>query len=176
MQIEQLGPYKIGKRLGRGGMGSVYEAVDNQSGQRVAVKALSPQLAMAEGFRERFEAEIDSLKKLQHDSIVRLYGYGEQDGILFYSMELVAGTSLEEELKAGRRFDWRETVDIAVQICLALKHAHDHGVVHRDIKPANLLLTKSGRVKIADFGIARLFRSEERRVGKECRSRWSPYH
>ncbi len=157
MQIEQLGPYKIGKRLGKGGMGSVYAAVDSQSGQHVAVKALSPQLAAAEGFRERFEAEIDSLKKLQHDSIVRLYGYGEQDGILFYSMELVDGTSLEEELKAGRRFDWHETVDIAVQICRALKHAHDHGVVHRDIKPANLLLGAGDRIKIADFGIARLF-------------------
>ena len=74
MQIEQLGPYRIGRRLGKGGMGSVYEAVDVKTGQRVAVKALTPQLAMAEGFRERFEAEIESLKKLQHESIVRLLG------------------------------------------------------------------------------------------------------
>ena len=112
---------------------------------------------MAEGFRERFEAEIDSLKKLDHPGIVHLYGYGEQDGILFYSMELVTGTSLEEEIHAGRRFDWHETLQIGIQICRALKHAHDHGVVHRDIKPANLMLTPSGQVKIADFGIARLF-------------------
>jgi len=161
MQIEKLGPYRIGKKIGKGGMGAVYEAIDEgvsaQSGLRVAVKALSPQLAMAEGFRERFEAEIDSLKKLQHEGIVRMYGYGEQDGILFYSMELIDGASLEEELNAGRRFDWRETVQIGIQICRALKHAHDHGVVHRDIKPANLLLTSDERVKIADFGIARLF-------------------
>gem|GEM_PF-328191 len=157
MQIEQLGPYRIGKKLGRGGMGSVYEAWDETSGMRVAVKTLSPQLAMAEGFRDRFEAEVDSLKKLQHAGIVRLYGYGEQDGILFYSMELVDGTSLEEEIAAGRRFDWHEVLDLGGQICRALKHAHDHGVVHRDIKPANLLLTKGGQVKIADFGIARLF-------------------
>ncbi|MCC6491633.1 MAG: serine/threonine protein kinase [Pirellulales bacterium] len=157
MQIEQLGPYRIGRKLGKGGMGSVYEATDGASGQRVAVKALSPQLAMAEGFRERFEAEIESLKKLQHEGIVRLLGYGEDDGILFYSMELVEGPSLEQEINAGRRFEWNETLGIATQVCRALKHAHDHGIVHRDIKPANLLLTADGRVKIADFGIARLF-------------------
>lgn len=161
MQIEQLGPYRIGRKIGKGGMGSVYEAVDEKTGQRVAVKALAPQLAMAEGFRERFEAEIESLKKLQHEGIVRLLGYGEHEGILFYSMELVDGPSLEQEINDGRRFDWNETLSIAVQICRALKHAHDHGVVHRDIKPANLLLTSDGRVKIADFGIARLFGSTQ---------------
>ncbi len=161
MQIEQLGPYRIGRRLGKGGMGSVYEAVDEKTGQRVAVKALAPQLAMAEGFRERFEGEIESLKKLQHEGIVRLLGYGEHDGILFYSMELVDGPSLEQEINDGRRFDWNETLLLSVQLCRALKHAHDHGVVHRDIKPANLLLNPDGRVKIADFGIARLFGSTQ---------------
>lgn len=157
MQLTHLGPYKIGKPLGKGGMGSVYEAVDTQSGQEVAVKALAPHLATAEGFRERFEAEIESLKTLKHDGIVRLYGYGEQDGVLFYSMELVIGVSLEDELRAGRRFNWREVSNIASQLSLALKHAHDHGIVHRDIKPANILLADDEHVKLADFGIARLF-------------------
>jgi serine/threonine-protein kinase len=157
MEIEYLGPYRIGRRLGKGGMGSVYEALEDMTGQRVAVKALSPQLAAADGFRERFEAEIESLKKLQHEGIVRLYGYGEHEGILFYSMELVDGPSLEQEINSGRRFDWQETLSLAIQVCRALKHAHDHGIVHRDIKPANLLLASGGRVKIADFGIARLF-------------------
>ena len=162
MQVEKLGPYRIGKRIGKGGMGAVYEAmselpVENAEQQRVAIKALSPQLAMVEGFRERFEAEIESLKKLNHPGIVRLYGYGEQDGILFYSMELVVGSTIEDEIKSGRRFDWRETLQIGIQVCRALKHAHDHGVVHRDIKPANLMLTKEEAVKVADFGIARLF-------------------
>ena len=123
----------------------------------MAIKALTPHLAMAEGFRERFEAEIESLKTLRHEGIVRLYGYGEQDGVLFYSMELVEGISLEDELKAGRRFNWREVTNIAIQLSLALKHAHDHGIVHRDIKPANILLYGDEHVKLADFGIARLF-------------------
>jgi serine/threonine-protein kinase len=157
MQLTRLGPYEITKPLGRGGMGSVYAATDTTTGQRVAIKALSPHLAMAEGFRERFEAEIESLKTLKHDGIVRLYGYGEQDGVLFYSMELVEGISLEDELKAGRRFNWREVTNIAIQLSLALKHAHDHGIVHRDIKPANILLSGDEQVKLADFGIARLF-------------------
>ena len=157
MQLTRLGPYEIEKPLGKGGMGSVYAATDSQTGQRVAIKALTPQLAMAEGFRERFESEIESLKTLKHDGIVRLYGYGEQDGVLFYSMELVEGISLEDELKAGRRFNWREVTNIAVQLSLALKHAHDHGIIHRDIKPANILLYDDEHVKLADFGIARLF-------------------
>jgi hypothetical protein len=157
MQLTRLGPYEIGKPLGKGGMGSVYEARNVETGERVAVKALTPHLALAEGFRERFEAEIESLKVLRHEGIVRLYGYGEQEGVLFYSMELVDGTSLEEELKAGRRFNWREVTSIAIQLSLALKHAHDHGIVHRDIKPANVLLYNDEKVKLADFGIARLF-------------------
>jgi eukaryotic-like serine/threonine-protein kinase len=161
MKIENLGPYRIERQIGKGGMGAVYAAVyegaGSGAGTRVAIKALSPQLAMEEGFRERFEAEIESLKQLRHEGIVRLYGYGEQDGILFYSMELVEGTSLEEEIVKGRRFDWHETLAVGTQVCRALKHAHDHGVIHRDIKPANLMLTNENRIKIADFGIARLF-------------------
>ncbi len=161
MEFKQLGPYLIGKRIGKGGMGSVYAAVHQQTDKQAAIKTLAPQLAIEEGFRDRFGAEIDSLKKLRHENIVQLFAYGEQDGTLFYSMELVDGTSLEEEIRAGRRFDWHETLQIGIQICRALKHAHDHGVVHRDIKPANILLAADQYIKIADFGIARLFGSTQ---------------
>ena len=157
MQFEQLGPYRLGKQLGQGGMGAVYEGIEVDSGKEAAIKVLSPMLAVDEGFRVRFEAEIESLKKLRHPQIVRLYGYGEQNGTLFYAMELVRGTSLEDELRRGRRFEWREVTQIAVKLCRALKHAHDHGVIHRDLKPANLLMTTEGDVKLSDFGIARLF-------------------
>jgi serine/threonine-protein kinase len=157
MQFEQLGPYRLGKKLGQGGMGAVYAGVDTESGDAAAIKVLSPRLAVDDGFRVRFEAEIESLKKLRHPNIVRLYGYGEEAGTLFYAMELVPGNSLEDELRDGRRFDWREVTQIAIKLCKALKHAHDHGVIHRDLKPANLLLTPEGEVKLSDFGIARLF-------------------
>ncbi len=157
MQFEQLGPYRLGKKLGQGGMGAVYEGVESESGEEAAIKVLAPALASEEGFRARFEAEIESLKKLRHPNIVRLFGYGEQAGTLFYAMELVRGTSLEDELRAGRRFEWREVTQIAIKLCRALKHAHDHGVIHRDLKPANLLMSTGGEIKLSDFGIARLF-------------------
>ena len=155
--MQVLGPYQLQEVLGRGGMGLVYRAVDTLSGREVAVKVLSPSFSTAEGFRDRFEAEIHSLERLRHAHIVELYGFGEEAGTLFYAMELVTGGSLQEELLAGRHYSWRDVIALAVDICAALKHAHDHGVIHRDIKPANLLLDGEGRVKLTDFGIAKLF-------------------
>ncbi|MGA2059350.1 MAG: serine/threonine-protein kinase [Thermoguttaceae bacterium] len=157
MQIERLGPYQIVGKLGRGGMGTVFEGVNLETGEPAAVKLLSAALAEEEGFRGRFEAEIETLRKLNHPNIVKLFGFGKDDTHLFYAMELIDGNSLEEELSRGRRFDWREVVRIVIEICRALRHAHDRGVIHRDIKPGNLLLTANGQVKLSDFGIARLF-------------------
>ncbi len=157
MPFDHLGPYQIVGKLGRGGMGTVYEGVHRESGEPAAVKLLAAALAQEEGFRVRFESEIETLRKLNHPNIVRLFGFGEQDGHLFYAMELVDGNSLEEELQRGRRFDWREAAGIGIEMCLALRHAHDRGIVHRDIKPGNLLMAKDGHVKLSDFGIARLF-------------------
>jgi len=157
MQIEQLGPYRIIRQLGRGGMGTVYEGTLIETGEPAAIKILSSTLAHDEGFRERFKSEIETLRKLRHPNIVRLYGFGEEEDHLFYAMELIVGRSLEDDLQAGRRFQWREVTDYAIQTCRALKHAHDRGVVHRDIKPANLLVSGEGQIKLSDFGIAKLF-------------------
>lgn len=157
MNIEKLGPYKIGRQLGRGGMGVVYAGLNPETGEEAAIKVLGAAFVTEEGFRERFEGEIETLKKLRHPNIVRLFGYGEQDGLLFYSMELVNGTNLEELLKQGRKFAWPEVFEIALKMCSALKHAHDRGVIHRDIKPANLLQAQDGEIKLSDFGIAKLF-------------------
>ncbi|REK27160.1 MAG: serine/threonine protein kinase [Planctomycetota bacterium] len=157
LQFEKLGPYTIGEKLGAGGMGTVYAAVNSDTGQEAAVKVLAPALAMQRGFRERFESEIESLKKLRHPNIVNLFGYGQKDAFLFYAMERVDGANLEEELCQGRRFDWREVTRIGIKLSRALKLAHDHGVIHRDIKPANVLVGENGEVKLSDFGVARLF-------------------
>ena len=97
-------------------------------------------MAAEPNFRERFGTEIETLKKLRHPHIVQLLGFGEQDGQLFYAMEMIEGRTLQQELQAGRRFEWRAVARIGVQICQALKHAHDRGVIHRDLKPANLLV------------------------------------
>ncbi len=157
MNIERLGPYRLLRELGRGGMGKVFAAVHVETGEPAAIKLLSASYSAEEGFRSRFAGEIETLRKLNHPNIVRLFGFGQQDDMLYYAMELVDGRSLEQELRAGRVFSWREATDIALDVCHALRHAHNRGVIHRDIKPGNLLLASDGHVKLADFGIARLF-------------------
>ncbi len=157
MPVEKLGPYRIEKLLGRGGMGAVYVGRHESTGERAAVKLLSGHLAEDATFRERFQQEIETLKRLLHPNIVQLHGYGEEDGHLYYVMELVEGRSLQEELLAGRRFDWREVTRIGIATAHALKHAHDRGIVHRDLKPANLLIDVQDHIKLADFGIAKLY-------------------
>lgn len=161
MEPTRLGPYHVRSRIGRGGMGTVYEAEDPATGAVVAVKTLATHLGDDPGLRRRFATEIETLKSLRHPGIVRLLAFGEEDGRPYYAMELVRGRSLEQMLRAGRRLTWREAVAVAQEVTRALKSAHDHGVVHRDLKPANLLFadepTAGCGVKLADFGIARLF-------------------
>lgn len=160
-KFEFLGPYRIGKSLGRGGMGSVFSGVHEKTGQKVAVKLIASHVADEPRFRRRFDAEVETLQRLKHDGIVRLIGYGEEDGQLFYSMELVEGETLQARIRREKKLDWRATLDVGIQICAALKHAHDIGVIHRDLKPANLVLTNEDKVKLVDFGIAKIFGGTE---------------
>ena len=154
MGVKKFGPFVLERMIGRGGMGAVYRAHDENTNQTVAVKAL---LLPLERERERFEAEISTLRRLRHENIVKLFGFGQEDGILYYAMEFVDGPSLSTLLRKRRRFTWEETVYIGLKICNALKHAHDRGVIHRDIKPANILLVDNGVVKVSDYGIAQYF-------------------
>ena len=161
MEPAQLGPYTIGARLGRGGMGAVYEAVDSSTGATVAVKVLAAHLADDPGLKARFRAEIDTLKNLRHPGIVQLLAFGEEGDQPYFAMELVRGKTIEQQLRSGRRFTWQETVATGLAVTKALKLAHDHGIVHRDLKPSNILLADGvpigDGVKLADFGIAKLF-------------------
>lgn len=161
MEPTRLGPYVIRERIGRGGMGAVYEAEHEATGEVVAVKTLAAACSDDAGLKRRFATEIETLKALRHPGIVRLLAFGEEEGRPYFAMELVRGRSLEQLLREGRRFSWRETVATAQEVTRALKAAHDHGVVHRDLKPANLLFpddpAAGATVKLADFGIARLF-------------------
>ncbi|MDR3199433.1 MAG: serine/threonine protein kinase [Planctomycetaceae bacterium] len=157
MQPEQLGPFRIGRVLGRGGMGAVYEGVHEQTGETAAVKVLLSTLQEDDELRLRFEAEIDTLKRLRHPNIVRLFGFGEEQGMLYYVMEMVDGPSLHQEMKRQRLFQWHEVAKIGLEMCFAFKHAHDRGITHRDIKPANILLERQGTIKLSDFGIAHFF-------------------
>jgi serine/threonine-protein kinase len=154
---EKLGSYRIEQELGRGGMGVVYRASHAESGQTVAIKVLPAEMARDPGFADRFAREINTLQKLAHHNIVQLIEPGEDQGYQYYVMEFVEGRSLDKIVAAERRLPWDQAVEIALQICYGLKHAHDHGVIHRDLKPANLLITADGTVKLTDFGIAKVF-------------------
>ncbi len=159
--MKQIGPYKFEGTLGRGGMGTVFEGRHEVTGDLHAVKVLSPVYSNDDHFRGRFESEIKALLKLDHPNIVRLISFGQDDGNLFFSMELIDGNSLFQMQKKGHRFNWREILRIAKDVCQGLRHAHDRGIIHRDLKPGNLMMTRTGVVKIADFGIAKSFGSNQ---------------
>ena len=161
MREQQLGPYLLKQVVGRGGMGTVYRAEHKETGEICAVKALAPTYAHDDHFRARFESEIKALLKLDHPNIVRLISYGQNEGNLFFAMELVDGKSLFQLQREGYRFDWREILKIGKDIALGLRHAHDRGVIHRDLKPGNLLRSSKGENKITDFGIAKNFGSSQ---------------
>ena len=157
MAKKKLGPYLLADVLGRGGMGTVYRARHETTQEVCAVKALAPSFAEDDHFRSRFESEIQALLKLDHPNIVRLIGFGQEKGNLYFAMELVEGESLFHRQRDGHRFDWREVLQIGKDIANGLRHAHDRGIIHRDLKPGNLLRAKSGQIKITDFGIAKSF-------------------
>jgi serine/threonine-protein kinase len=154
---DHLGKWVIYKELGRGGMGQVFLAQEEMSGRVAALKVLAAELAQDPGFLERFRREIDTLSRLDHPHIVHFYESGFENGLNFYAMEYVEGQSLDDVLEERGRLPWDEVLDIALQVCPALKHAHDHGIIHRDLKPGNLLRTAAGVVKLGDFGIAKVF-------------------
>jgi serine/threonine protein kinase len=141
--------------LGKGGMGAVYKARQPALDRIVALKILPPQTAGGPGFVERFNREARALAKLNHPNIVGVYEFGQVNGLPFFIMEFVDGLNLRQLERAGK-LSPREALQIVPQICEALQFAHDEGIVHRDIKPENILLDKKGRVKIADFGIAKI--------------------
>ena len=141
--------------LGRGGMGIVYKALETDGGRPVALKVLSPRLASSPEFVERFTREARALSQLSHPDIVSIESSGIHDGVPYLVMEYVEGTSLRKEIRKGR-LSLTRSVEIALQICEAIQYAHSRGVIHRDLKPENILIRPDGRVKIADFGLAKL--------------------
>lgn len=157
MQPSRIGPYLIERKIGAGGMGTVYYARHAESGQEVAVKVLSASLAREEGLIARFDREITALKNLSNPHVVELYDSGIDDGTYYYAMEYVDGETVSQWLMREKRIDWLTVINLSVQVCSALKSAHDAGIIHRDLKPSNLLVSKDGQIKLADFGIAQIF-------------------
>ena len=136
-------------------MGVVYKARQKSLNRLVALKLLAPERVGDPVFAERFSHEAQALAKLNHPNIVTIHDFGQAGGFFFLLMEFVDGVNLRQAMKAGR-FTPEQALAIVPPVCEALQFAHEHGIVHRDIKPENLLLDKDGRVKIADFGIAKM--------------------
>ncbi|MGB8355591.1 MAG: protein kinase, partial [Chthoniobacteraceae bacterium] len=145
--------------IGKGGMGAVYKARQRGLDRIVALKILPPAIGEDPAFAGRFAREAKALAKLNHPGIVTIHDFGCADGLFFFLMEFVDGVNLRQLLNAGR-VSPREALAIVPQICDALQFAHDQGIVHRDIKPENILLDRLGRVKVADFGLAKLIGNE----------------
>ena len=157
----RLPQFEIIEMFGRGGMGVVYKARQVQLDRIVALKILPPADAHSPGFVERFRREARSLARLSHANIVTIYDFGETNGLYFFVMEFVDGVNLREMIRS-QKMTPAEALAVVPKICDALQFAHEEGVVHRDIKPENILIDKRGRVKIADFGLAKLLRREQR--------------
>src|SRR6478736_4546430 len=147
--------FQIEKRLGMGGMGEVYLASDAKLGRKVALKVLPAEKMRSPESVLRFEQEARAASSLSHPNIAHIYEIGESDGLRFIAMEYIEGESLAKKIGNGP-LSTADTVKIAVQITDALDEAHEQGVIHRDIKSDNVMIDKRGRVKVLDFGLAKV--------------------
>ena len=154
-QLSELMPaYEFDFLIAQGGMGAVFKARQRSLDRDVAIKILPPELGADPLFRESFETEAKAMARLSHNNLLKVYDYGDADGLLFIAMEYVHGSSLHHSA-AGKKIDSRQAVEIVLGICCGLAHAHENGTVHRDIKPSNIFLNQKCEPKIGDFGLAR---------------------
>ena len=154
---QTLGRYQILKKIGEGGMGVVYLAHDERLDREVALKVLPPGVLTDESVRNRFRKEALALAKLNHPNIATIHDFDTQSEIDFLVTEFIPGKTLSDML-LERPLAQEEIVRLGIQLCEGLAAAHEHNVVHRDLKPSNLRVTSEGRLKILDFGLARLLR------------------
>jgi serine/threonine protein kinase len=152
---DRLGPYRVDSSLGAGGMGEVYRAIDTRLGRAVAVKVLPARSAHDPDRLQRFEQEARVVAALSHANVLALHDVGSQDGVDYAVFELLDGQTLRQRLESGP-VPVSKAVDYGVQICQGLAAVHARGIVHRDLKPDNVFLTRSGQIKILDFGLAKL--------------------
>lgn len=161
MLQRQFDEFETHESIGVGTVGTIYRATDLKNHRSVALKVLLPTVSEDELISARFEREMLILEKLSHRNIVKYYGGGQDGKQLFFAMELVEGGTLKEVLSETGCLSWQEVAACGVEICSALQHAHNYGVIHRDLKPSNLLFASDGTLKLTDFGIARDTRSAD---------------
>jgi predicted Ser/Thr protein kinase len=153
---EKVGKYEIVERIGRGGMGLVFKAHDPVLDRFVALKVISTEADVTDELRTRFFREAQACAKLSHPNIVTVYDMGEDQGRLFFVMELLEGEELRKLISQKKALSLEDKLSVMIQVCDGLHYAHQRGIVHRDIKPGNIMLLRNGQVKILDFGIAQI--------------------
>lgn len=147
--------YEVLEKIGTGGMSDVYKAKDHKLNRLVAVKVLKQEFSENENFVSKFRVEAQSTAGLMHPNIVNVYDVGDEDGINYIVMELVDGITLKKYIEKKVRLSVKEAVSIAIQVAMGLEAAHNNNIIHRDIKPQNIMISKEGKVKVTDFGIAK---------------------
>jgi serine/threonine-protein kinase len=152
---QKIPGYQLLQKLGQGSMGTVFKARQLSMNRLTAVKVLQPRLATKPDFLQRFTREAHLAARLSHNNVVQAIDVGSAGKLHYFVMEYVEGTTIDQELKAGKIYDEQEAVQIILQIAQALQHAHRRELIHRDIKPANIILTTEGVAKLADLGMAR---------------------
>ena len=160
---QRLGTYEIAALLGKGGMGEVYRARDTKLKRDVAIKILPGEFSRDADRVSRFQREAEVLASLNHPNVAAIYDLQEADGSRYLVLELVEGETLADRIARGP-IPVEEALDIAKNICEALEAAHEKGIIHRDLKPANVKITPEGRVKVLDFGLAKIFSDEAANV------------
>jgi len=154
-KVSRLGDFKLSRKLGQGGMGTVYLARQANLDRSVAIKTLSKQLAKNPSAVQRFLREARSMAKLQHPNIVQVYAADSQSGFHYVALEYIDGKSMQDWMNALKRLSLADALHVTLIAADALKHAHGQNMIHRDVKPDNILVTKSGIVKVSDFGLAK---------------------
>jgi len=167
IQIKELIPgstfakrYQIIEELGKGGMGRVYKVLDNEIGEKVALKLLNPEIAAESKTIERFRNELKTARQISHKNVCRMYHFAMEEGTSYITMEYVRGEDLKSMLRMMGRLSPGQAISISKQVCEGLAEAHKLGVVHRDLKPHNIMIDRDGNIKIMDFGIARSLKTK----------------
>src|SRR5688572_20214267 len=155
----QINQYKILEKIGSGGQGTVYKALDTKLNRTAVIKVLPPELTQKTANFRRFEREAQLCSQLDHPNICTIYDFHSDNGVFYIAMQYVDGKNVRQ-LVAGRPLEIRSALSIAIQVCDALAYAHSKNIIHRDIKAVNIMVTESGQVKILDFGLAKLLEDE----------------
>ena len=174
--VRQIPGFQVIERIGAGAMATVFKAKQLSLNRTVAIKILPRHLSHNQEFVERFYKEGQAAAKLNHNNLVQAIDVGEANGYHYFVMEYIEGESIHEQMARGKKYTEKESLEIIIQVCQALAHAHERGLIHRDIKPKNIMITPEGVIKLADLGLAREIADMRAADSEAGRAYGTPYY